>query len=130
METRLETDDVTRKAFVADDIMYYAHYIPYRGHKDDLFDSADMHFSYEDYDEADYFSSINAEDDEDMALAYVSLSPEMLEEENEEQIILDEPLQEENGAEELQGQEINEKIEIPEMEEMISMLLLQASESR
>ena len=125
MENRLESEDVTRRMFAPEDILYYAHYIPSRGHKDDLFDSADMRFSYEDYDEVEYFGSVDAENDEEISLSYISMTPEMLEEEKEEQITLDEPQTAENEAEELHGQEINEKIEIPEMEEIISMLLLQ-----
>lgn len=128
METRLDTHDVTRKAFVADDILYYAHYIPYRGHKDDLFDSADMSFSYEDYEEVEYFGSVEAENDENPAITYISVSPEMLEESEEEDESLktaDEPSTAEEAEETPETAE-----ESPEIEEILSLLLLQAEEKR
>ena len=66
MENRLEAEDVVRKAFVSQDILYHAHYIPYRGHKDDLFNSADVHFSYEDYEDGVFYFG-PAEDEESIA---------------------------------------------------------------
>lgn len=68
METRLESGDIVRKTFAVEEILYYWHYIPYRGHKDDLFNSADMHFSYDDYEEGIFYLG-PAEDEESIAYA-------------------------------------------------------------
>ena len=55
MEERLEGVDIVRKLFMVEDILYYSHYIPYRGHNDNLFNSADIHLSYEDYEEKVFY---------------------------------------------------------------------------
>ncbi|MBI2135356.1 hypothetical protein HYU09_05165 [Candidatus Woesearchaeota archaeon] len=68
MENRLDSFDLVRKAFVSQDILYYMEYLPGRGHKDYLFDSADMHFSYEDYEEGIFYLG-PAEDEENIAYA-------------------------------------------------------------
>lgn len=73
MQNRLESDDVVRKIFMVEDILYHWHYIPYRGHKDDLFNSADMQFSYEDYEEQVFYFG-PAKDEETIGYASSSVS--------------------------------------------------------
>ena len=75
MEERLEGVDIVRKLFMVEDILYYSHYIPYRGHNDDLFNSADMHLSYEDYEEKVFYFG-PAEDEG--AIGYASSSASYL----------------------------------------------------
>ena len=73
MENRLESEDVIRKIFAVDDIVYHWHYIPYRGHKDELFNSAEMHLSYEDYEEEVFYFG-PAEDEKTIGYASSSAS--------------------------------------------------------
>ncbi|MBI2208271.1 hypothetical protein HYU50_02145 [Candidatus Woesearchaeota archaeon] len=73
MQNRLESDGVVRRVFTVEDILYHWHYIPYRGHKDDLFNSADMQFSYEDYEEEVFYFG-PAKDEETTGYASSSVS--------------------------------------------------------
>src|SRR3989338_3319601 len=79
METRLESEDIIRKTFAVEEILYYWHYIPYRGHKDELFNSADMHFSYEDYGEEVLYFGLSADEDNTanaVLVSYLSMPPD------------------------------------------------------
>ena len=61
---------------MVEDIIYCWHYLPYRGHKDDLFNSADMHFSYEAYEEqVFYFGPAKDEETIGYASSFVSYLP-------------------------------------------------------
>lgn len=73
MEDRLESKDIVSRTFMVEDILYYSHYIPYRGHNDELFNSADMHLSYEDYEEQVFYFG-PAEDEEAIGYALSSAS--------------------------------------------------------
>ena len=89
MEDRLESQDIVRKIFAVEDILYYSHFIPYRGHKDELFNSADMHFSYEDYEEEVFYFG-PAEDEKTIGYAsslasYLSMPPDDGIEENKDE---------------------------------------------
>lgn len=115
MEDRLESKDIVSRTFVVEDILYYSHYIPYRGHNDDLFNSADMHFSYEDYEEEAFYFG-HAEDEETIrysssSASYLPMPPDHDMEEKEDVPEENDAAQDILGADEIHEPD-EEKIEV------------------